>query len=231
MIIVGDQLLGQGHGRYFMLAEAVTVFFALIGTTLACVNTGARVTYAMGKDEEVPEHFGILHAKTLSPHKSIWTLATISAVIGVIAISLMFGDAGAPTDAAIAALPKGIFSSWGYLPHNTLAALPNSLLTLTLTSNFGTFILYGLSCLLCIIAYSERHDKNIVMHYLIPGFGVIANLTCMAFYLAGPFFNLGTKMEPLTALGIAAIWGIYGAVYFLRSSKAKGKSVLLESKP
>ncbi|MEI9969698.1 MAG: hypothetical protein WDM87_14150 [Terracidiphilus sp.] len=37
-------------------------------------------------------------------------------------------------------------------------------------------------------------------------------------------------MEPLTALGIAAIWGIYGAIYFLRSSKAKGKSVLLSSK-
>ncbi len=96
MIIVGDQLLGQGHGRYFMLAEAVTVFFALIGTTLACMNTGARVTYAMGKDEEVPEHFGMLHAESLSPRKSIWTLAWISAVIGVIAISLMFGDAGAP---------------------------------------------------------------------------------------------------------------------------------------
>ncbi|MFZ0336603.1 MAG: APC family permease, partial [Terracidiphilus sp.] len=201
MIIVGDQLLGQGHGRYFMLAEAVTVFFALIGTTLACMNTGARVTYAMGKDEEVPEHFGILHAKSLSPRKAIWTLACISAVIGVIAISLMFGDAGAPTDATIAALPHGIFSSWGYLPHDTLAKLPNSLLALTLTSNFGTFILYGLSCLLCIVAYSERHDRNILMHYLIPGFGLVANLTCMAFYLAGPFFNLGTKMEPLTALG------------------------------
>ncbi len=35
MIIVGDALLGQGHGKYFMLAEAVTVFLALIGTTLA----------------------------------------------------------------------------------------------------------------------------------------------------------------------------------------------------
>ncbi len=230
MIIVGDQLLGQGHGRYFMLAEAVTVFFALIGTTLACMNTGARVTYAMGKDAEVPEHFGLLHAGSLSPRKSIWTLAWISAVIGVIAISLMFGDAGAPSDATIAALPHGIFSSWGYLPHDTLAKLPNSLLALTLTSNFGTFILYGLSCLLCIIAYSERHDKHIVKHYLIPGFGLIANLTCMAFYLAGPFFNLGTKMEPLTALGISAVWGLYGAVYFLRSSKAKGKTVLLESK-
>ncbi len=230
MIIVGDQLLGQGHGRYFMLAEAVTVFLALIGTTLACMNTGARVTYAMGKDEEVPEHFGMLHAGSLSPRKAIWTLAGISAVIGVIAISLMFGDAGAPTDAAIAALPHGIFSSWGYLPHDTLAKLPNSLLALTLTSNFGTFILYGLSCLLCIVAYSERHDKHVIKHYLIPGFGLVANLTCMGFYVAGPFFNLGTKMEPLTALGISALWGLYGAVYFMRSSKAKGKAALLESK-
>ena len=230
MIIVGDQLLGQGHGRYFMLAEAVTVFFALIGTTLACMNTGARVTYAMGKDEEVPEHFGMLHAGSLSPRKSIWTLAWISAVIGIIAISLMFGDAGAPTDAAIAALPHGIFSSWGYLPHDTLAKLPNSLLALTLTSNLGTYILYGLSCLLCIVAYHKRPDHSMLKHTLIPGFGLIANLTCMAFYVAGPFFNLGTKMEPLTALGISAVWGIYGAIYFLRSSKASGKAVLLASK-
>jgi amino acid transporter len=230
MIIVGDQLLGQGHGRYFMLAEAVTVFFALIGTTLACMNTGARVTYAMGKDEEVPEHFGMLHAGSLSPRKAIWTLACISAVIGVIAISLMFGDAGAPTDATIAALPHGIFSSWGYLPHDTLAKLPNSLLALTLTSNFGTFILYGLSCLLCIIAYHNRPDHKLFRHTLIPAFGLVANLTCMAFYVAGPFFNLGTKMEPLTALGISAIWALYGAVYFMRSSKAKGKAALLTAK-
>ena len=230
MIIVGDALLGHGNGRWFMLIEAITVFFALIGTTLACMNTGARVTYAMGKDEEVPEHFGMLHAKTLSPHKSIWTLAWISAVIGVIAISLMFGDAGAPTDAAIAALPKGIFSNWGYLPHDTLASLPNSLLALTLTSNFGTFILYGLSCLLCIIAYNKRPDHNMLRHTLIPAFGLIANLTCMAFYLIGPVFGLGTSKEPLLALGISAVWGIYGAIYFIRSSKAKGKTILLGDK-
>ena len=67
MIIVGDALLGQGHGKYFMLAEAITVFLALIGTTLSCMNTGARVTYAMGKDDEAPEHFGMLHAESLSP--------------------------------------------------------------------------------------------------------------------------------------------------------------------
>ena len=230
MIIVGDQLLGHGHGKYFMLVEAITVFLALIGTTLSCMNTGARVTYAMGKDDEVPEHFGFLHAKSLTPRRAIWTLATISAVIGVVAVSLAFGDAGAPSDASIAALPHGIFSSFGYSTHDKMAALPNSLLAITLTSNFGTFILYGLSCFLCMVAYHQREDHKLFVHTLIPGFGLLANLTCMAFYLAGPFFNLGTKMEPLTALGISAIWGFYGAIYFLRSSKSKGKTTLLTSK-
>jgi amino acid transporter len=230
MIMVGDGLLGQGHGKYFMLAEAITVFLALIGTTLSCMNTGARVTYAMGKDDEAPEHFGILHAGSLSPRKAIWTLAVISAVIGVIAVVLVFGDASAPTDAAIAALPHGIFSNFGYLSHDQLAALPNSLLTITLTSNFGTFILYALSCLLCIIAYHRRHDYSVVRHLLIPGFGLLANIVCMAFYLISPVFGLGTFKEPLLALGISAAWGIYGAYYFVRSSKTKGKAVLLKAK-
>jgi amino acid transporter len=230
MIIVGDALLGHGNGKYFMLVEAFTVFLALIGTTLSCMNTGARVTYAMGKDDEAPEHFGVLHAKSLTPRRAIWTLAVISAVIGVVAVSLVFADAGAPTDAAIAALPHGIFSNFGYASHDTLAALPNSLLTITLTSNFGTFILYALSCFLCIVAFHGRPDYNVVRHLLIPGFGLLANLVCMAFYLISPVFGLGTFKEPLLALGISAVWGIYGAIYFLRSSKAKGKAILLESR-
>jgi len=230
MIIVGDALLGQGHGKYFMLAEAFTVFLALIGTTLSCMNTGARVTYAMGRDAEVPEHFGLLHAASLTPRRAIWTLATISAVIGCIAVSLAFGDAGAPSDAAIAALPHGIFSSFGYTSHATMAALPNSLLTITLTSNFGTFILYALSCFLCIVAFNKRPDFNFVRHLLIPGFGLVANVVCMAFYVIAPLFGLGTSKEPLLALGISAVWGIYGALYFLRSSKVRGRAILLESK-
>jgi amino acid transporter len=230
MIIVGDALLGQGHGKYFMLAEAVTVFLALIGTTLSCMNTGARVTYAMGKDDEAPEHFGLLHAESLTPRRAIWTLAIISAVLGTLAVSLVFADGSAPTDATIAALPHGVLSSFGYSSHDKLAALPNSLLTITLTSNFGTFILYALSCFLCIVAFNKRADYSVLRHLLIPGFGLLANLVCMAFYLIGPFMGYGTSKEPLLALAISAIWGIYGAIYFLRSSKMKGKAVLLESR-
>jgi len=66
MVIVGTWLFGSYQaGRAFMLVQAFTVFLALIGTTLACLSTGARVTYAMGRDEEVPSHFGLLHGKTL----------------------------------------------------------------------------------------------------------------------------------------------------------------------
>ncbi len=230
MIIVGDALLGHGNGRYFMLAEAFTVFLALIGTTLSCMNTGARVTYAMGRDNEVPEHFGVLHSRSLTPRRAIWALAVISAIIGVIAVSLAFCDAGAPSDASIAALPHGIFSSFGYSTHDKMAGLPNSLLTITLTSNFGTFILYALSCGLCIMAYHKRHDYNIVRHLLIPGFGLVANLVCMAFYLISPVFGLGTFKEPLLALGISTVWGIYGAIYFIRSSKTRGMDVFLTTK-
>jgi amino acid transporter len=230
MIMVGDALLGQGHGKYFMLGEAFTVFLALIGTTLSCMNTGARVTYAMGKDAEVPEHFGMLHAASLTPRRAIWTLASISAVVGCVAVSLAFGDAGAPSDAAIAALPHGILSSFGYTSHAAMAAMPNSLLTITLTSNFGTFILYALSCFLCIVAFNKRPDFSFVRHLLIPGFGLVANVVCMAFYVIAPLFGLGTTREPLLALAISAVWGIYGALYFLRSSRVRGRAILLESK-
>src|SRR5580700_7730967 len=230
MVMVGDALFGSGHGRTFMLIEAVTVFLALIGTTLSCINTGARVTYAMGKDQEVPEHFGMLHDKNLSPHKAIWTLAVISAITGCIALLMVFGDGGAPTDATIQALPHGLLSSFGYLTHDKMAALPNTLTTITLASNFGTFLLYMLSCVTCIVCFHNHPDFKIVRHLLIPIFGVIANLVCMAFYLIVPFMGYGTKMEPFLALGIALVWAIYGGIYFTMSSKKSGRTTLVASR-
>ena len=227
MIIVGDQLLGQGHGKYFMEAEAFTVFLALIGTTLACMNTGARVTYAMGKDDEVPEHFGMLHSQNLTPHRAIWVLATISAVVGVIAVSVAFGDGSAPKDSDIKALPQGLMSSVGYMSHDTMANLPNTLLMITLASNFGTFLLYMLSCITCIVAFHNHPMYNALKHLFIPIFGLLANLGCMIAYLVLPFLGYGTKMEPFGALGIALVWAIYGGVYFLSSSKKSGRTTLV----
>ncbi|HLH43136.1 MAG TPA: APC family permease [Bryobacteraceae bacterium] len=228
MIMIGNAIFGAGHGKTFMLIQAFTVFLAIIGTTLSCMSTGARVTYAMGKDEELPDHYGFLHAENLTPHRSIWTLAVISAIIGVIAVSVAFGDGSAPKDSDIKALPQGLLSSFGYTTHDKMAALPNTLLLVTLSSNFGTFLLYGLSCVICMVAFHKHPLYSPLKHTLIPAFGLVANLGCMIAYLVLPFMGIGTKPEPLLALGVAAVWAIFGLIYFARSSKASGRSTLVE---
>ncbi len=228
MVIVGTWLFGSYQaGRAFMLVQAFTVFLALIGTTLACLSTGARVTYAMGRDEEVPSHFGLLHGKTLSPHRSIWTLSVISIIIGIITVSIYLGGSSP------AALDKhNLWYSFGIFAPETYAKLPNTLLIITLISNFGTFLLYMTTCIIAIVAFREHHMFNGFKHLVVPVFGLLANLACMLFYLIGPWTVAGMSVkEPYIALGVAALWGIYGWYYFAKSSKARGKAMILTAKP
>ncbi len=230
MLIVGNALLG-GHGQAFMLLEALTVFLALIGTTLSCINTGARVTYAMGRDEEVPEHFGILHGDNLTPHRAIWVLATISAVLGAYGALYFFAGGSAPDDKTIAALPHNIWYAIGMSSNASLSSLPNGLLLVTLLSNFGTFVLYGLTNVVCIVAFRERHEFSGFKHMVVPVFGALANFACLTFYIIGPLEGLGSAKEPLMAVAISIIWGVYGVIYFTRNSRRRGKETLLMAKP
>ncbi len=229
MIIVGDALLGQGHGKYFMLAEAITVFLALIGTTLSCMNTGARVTYAMGKDDEAPEHFGILHAESLSPRRPSGRWLYLRGHRRRRRLAGLRRRQRADRrdhrrSAARHLLQLRLFA------HDKLAALPNSLLTITLTSNFGTFILYALSCFLCIVAYHKRPDHNFLVHTLIPGFG------------CWPTWSAWASTWPAHSSTSAQRWNrccawasrLSGASTEPSTScdppRPKGKAVLLESK-
>jgi amino acid transporter len=230
MVMVGTWLFGSYQaGRAFMLVQAFTVFLALIGTTLSCLSTGARVTYAMGKDDEVPSHFGMLHGKNLTPYRAIWTLAAVSAVIGILTVLVYLGGTTpAPLD------PKyhNIWYSFGIFNPETIAKLPNTLVIVTLVSNFGTFMLYMVTCFIAMVAFNQHHMFNGFKHMVVPIFGLVANLCCMLFYLVGPFTVTGMSVkEPYIALAICACWGIYGAIYFGRSSKAKDVPVLLKEKP
>lgn len=234
MQIVGASFFKSTNGGwYFMMAMATTVFLALIGTTLSCITTGARVTYAMGRDEEVPNHFGLLHGKKLTPHRAIWTLAIISSVLGIFGVLFYF--CGPPvsiqSDATVGAWwHKNIWYTFGLFKPETAAKIPNSLLIITLVSNFGTFLLYMMTCIVAIVAFREHHMFNGIKHMVIPVFGLLANLLCMSFYLIGPFTVNGmSKKEPFIALGVAAVWGIYGAWYFMSRSKKTGKSVIISS--
>jgi amino acid transporter len=230
MVIVGSWLFGSyAAGKAFMLVQASTVFLALIGTTLSCLSTGARVTYAMGRDEEVPSHFGLVHGRTLSPHRAIWTLAIISAIIGILTVVIYLGGT---TPSALEAKYHNIWYSFGLFSPETYAKLPNTLVIVTLVSNFGTFLLYMVTCVIAIVAFREHHSFHGFKHMVVPVFGLVANLGCMLFYLIGPFMVSGMSWkEPYIALGIAAVWGIYGLVYFKRRSAATGKPIFLQQKP
>jgi amino acid transporter len=228
MLITGTWLFGSASaGKAFMLVQALTVFLALIGTTLACLNTGARVTYAMGRDQEVGAHFGLLHGKNLTPHKSIWTLCVLSIFIGMITVTSYLGGT------TPAALDKhNLWYSFAIFSPATYTNLPNSLVYVTLISNFGTFLLYMTTCVVAMVAFKEHHMFSGIKHVVNPVFGLLANLACMLFYLIGPFSVSGMSWhEPYIALGVVALWGLYGLFYFLTGSKKKGKEVFLTAKP
>jgi amino acid transporter len=227
MVLAGTWLFGSyTAGRAFMLVQAATVFLALIGTTLSCLSTGARVTYAMGRDEEVPGHFGLLHGKRLTPHRAIWTLALLSAVIGIITVSVYLGGT---TPTPLEAKYHNIWYSFGIFAPELYAKLPNSLVIVTLVSNFGTFLLYMLTCVIAIVAFREHHSFSGVKHFFVPLFGLLANLLCMLFYLVGPFTVAGMSVkEPYIALGFCALWGLYGGWYFVRSSHRKAKPLFVQ---
>jgi APA family basic amino acid/polyamine antiporter len=228
MVITGTWLFGSyAAGKAFMLVQAGTVFLALIGTTLSCMNTGARVTYAMGRDEEVPSHFGLLHGENLSPHRAIWALGILSALIGIITVTVYLGGT------TPAALDKhNIWYSIGIFKPEFYAHFPNSLVIITLISNFGTFLLYMTTCIIAMVAFKEHHSFSGFKHVFVPLFGLVANLSCMLFYLIGPFTVAGMSWkEPYIALAVAGAWGIYGLVYFRKRSRETGREIILSERP
>jgi amino acid transporter len=232
MKIVGTWAFGSAKaGTAFMLVQAFTVFLALIGTTLACLNTGARVTYAMGRDEEMGAHFGLLHEKNLTPHRAIWTLGVLSIFIGIITVAVYLGGT------TPSALDKhNLWYSFGIFAPETYAAIPNTFVIMTLICNFGTFLLYMTTCIVAIVAFKEHHSFHGFKHMVVPIFGVLANFLCMLFYLIGPLQINGTSLvagmsykEPYIALGVVALWGVWGAIYLVRRSKAANKAILISA--
>jgi len=156
-------------------------------------------------------------------------LAIISAVIGILTVTCYLGGT---TPAPLEDKYKGLWYAVGIFNPDTVAKLPNTLVIVTLVSNFGTFLLYMMTCVIAIVAFNQHHLFHGFKHMVVPVFGLIANLLCMLFYIVGPFVVSGMSWkEPFIALGICAVWGIYGAIYFSRASKAKAKPVLLNEKP
>src|SRR6202040_2141814 len=153
----------------------------------------------------------------------------ISAVIGIATVVLYLG--GTPPT-PLEDKYHNVWYAFGIFEPSTYARLPNTLVIVTLISNFGTFLLYMMTCVIAIVAFKEHHTFNGFKHMVVPVFGLLANLACMLFYLIGPFTVSGMSWhEPYIALAVAAVWGIYGIIYFKSRSVKLGKPTILVQKP
>lgn len=195
--IIGDKLLG-GNGVAFAIIIAATVVIALIGTALSCLNTGVRVTYAMGKDTELPLVFGFLHGRFRTPHVGVIVLTVLSAIIG------------------------------GYGVLNA-----DNLLQVTLISNIGTFLLYGMTCLICIIAFAGVKGRGIYTTIIAPLLGGLLNPVMLIgviyftiFGAPGGSASSASQRDTIIAGVFAIAWLVIGFAYLYIRKLVTGTPVL-----
>jgi amino acid transporter len=97
---------------------------------------------------------------------------------------------------------------------------------ITLASNFGTFVLYALTCLWTIIAFHGRAEGNLLKHIIVPVLGLIANIAMLVTILGTGIVGGGTSQtESLIALGFAVFWAIVSAIYVVFSNRRTGRAI------
>jgi len=189
--VIGDKMLG-GSGLALALVMAATVVVALVGTTLACLNTGVRITYAMSKDKEAPSILGFLHGRFATPYWGIWVLVVVSAAFG----------------------------AYGVLNVDNLSQI-------TLASNTGTFLIYGLTNLIAFIAFFGRAGANFVKNRLVPLLGLLANTLMLAGVVFLSISSGGsTQRDTVIALAMVGVWIAAGVVWFILNTRRQGHPIL-----
>jgi amino acid transporter len=124
---------------------------------------------------------------------------------------------------------------WGVLIMVIVSALfgaygvrsADNLLQITLASNVGTFILYGFTCLVTLVAFWSHADREFLRHKVVPLAGAVLNVFMMlaVFYIA--LSAGGTSAEDgQKALLIVGVWIMLGIVWFIWNSVRQGRSML-----
>jgi len=185
IVRISTNALFGGGGFPLMLIVAAAVAAAILGTTLACLNTGVRVTYAISRDTEAPQPLGKINTRYGTPAVGVWVLTMVSALIG----------------------------AFGVLSLTNLTAV-------MLLSNFGTFIVYGITCLVALIALSKER-RSILTKYIIPIAGFAANMLMLVVVIwLGVVGGGATQEAALIAIGASGIWIAIGLAYYFANSRS-----------
>ena len=101
---------------------------------------------------------------------------------------------------------------------------------ITLASNFGTFILYGLVCIWTWIAYKDRPDFSALKHLLVPLAGLIMNVAmCGLIFYLNMTGTSDNKTEAQICFYIAGGWALIGFLYVMFTTVHKNYGLKLVS--
>ncbi|HKD75962.1 MAG TPA: APC family permease, partial [Ktedonobacterales bacterium] len=204
--IIGDWLGGWGFALTIIIGA--TVALAIIGTTLSCLNTGVRVTYAMGKDKEVPSFFGLMHGKFAVPHTGVLVLTGLSALVGV-----------------YCSFSAGVFTQ------------VDTFTQVTYISNIGTLLLYGMTCAIVFVAFHKGVEGySFLKHRIAPALGLVANLGLLVgvFYLAFAGGNVApnhTETDALIAIVFVGVFIVAGIAILFANSAAQKRAIFHKEHP
>jgi amino acid transporter len=175
-----------------MIVVALTVGLAVLGTTLAAMNTAVRISFAMAQDREMPSVMGALHGKHATPHKGVWLLVGVSAILGSVGVCNVTALTG-----------------------------------ITLASNIGTFILYGLICALTFVAFAGQSEFHSGKHAVLPLLGLLGNLALLVGIVVIGLKTPGVSANATRfALWMTLGWGAVSALYLVWNSRAQKRALL-----
>jgi amino acid transporter len=108
----------------------------------------------------------------------------------------------------------------------------DNLTQVTLASNTGTFLVYGLTNLIALVAFFGRPGAQFIKHRLVPLLGFLANLV-MLFGVVFLSIKSGgsTSKDAIIALAMVVIWLAAGIAWFIVNTRKQGHQILVKAAP
>jgi len=101
------------------------------------------------------------------------------------------------------------------------------LTAVTLLSNIGTFLLYGMTNLIALVAFLRHPSRNILTHIAVPVLGLLANIgMLLAVIYLGILGGGMTQVSAMVAIIATLIWLVVGIIYFVSNSRATGRKII-----
>jgi hypothetical protein len=115
---------------------------------------------------------------------------------------------------------SAIIGSYGVLSVNNLTQV-------TLISNIGTFLLYGMTCLICVVAFAGVAGRNAFSTVIAPILGAVLNILMLIGVIYYAVTSSGaSQVNTLVAGVIAIVWLILGFAYLYIRQAVSGIPIL-----